>query len=125
MSPGEAGTVVGSRAEETGLPLVQMQAGVPKETPMLAEIERRLSWKYTDQALVGKKAKFTVTEMKRLSWSLPEDETAFTELNFIQQPRFPKRLRLTAAEREARSIVLQRKPAALDGNRFNNRYWNW
>ncbi|NLK52438.1 MAG: UvrD-helicase domain-containing protein [Syntrophomonadaceae bacterium] len=109
VSPGEAGTVVGSRAEETGLPLVQMQAGVPKETPMLAEIERRLSWKYTDQALVGKKAKFTVTEMKRLSWSLPEDETAFTELNFIQQPRFTQKTKgLTAAERgSAIHIVLQ------------------
>ncbi|NMA63508.1 MAG: helicase-exonuclease AddAB subunit AddA [Syntrophomonadaceae bacterium] len=86
------------------------QGSLLETGPHAGEVERRLSWQYPYQKTVGKAAKATVTEVKRIFDELQEEAGGFTrEIVFTTQPRFMQDSRgLTPAERGiAMHTVLQ------------------
>ena len=87
------------------------QGALLEAGPHAGEVKRRLSWQYPYQETVGKAAKATVTEVKRIFDHLQEEETgrATREIVFNTQPRFMQDTRgLTPMERGiAMHTVLQ------------------
>lgn len=104
LSEQEAGRPVTGLSAEEDVLFTRIRQGLLVEAgPFQDEVNRRLNWKYPHQDVIGKVAKATATEIKRLFDVMGEEEETADPgrvPSFTEQPRFIQKVKgLSAAER--------------------------